>query len=225
MKGFTYEITVFISGRESTCDECRETLGTSAWITLDSDKRALCLSCADLDHLVFLPSGDAALTRRAGKYSTLSAVVVKWSKSRKRYERQGILVEEQALEKAEEECLNDADARALKRARATEKRAVIDEQFVAGFAGTIRKNYPRMPQGLEKVIANHACQKYSGRVGRTQAAKQFDDGAVFLAVKAHIRHAKTNYDELLARGYDRASARSTVDDKIQQILELWGSGK
>ncbi|MGV8095023.1 MAG: hypothetical protein AB2L24_24480 [Mangrovibacterium sp.] len=115
--------------------------------------------------VVFLPSGDAALTRRVGKYSTLSTVVVRWSKSRKRYERQGLLVEEQALEKAEEECLNDADARALKRERAAEKRAVIDKQFVADFANKIRRNYPQMPRGLEKAIANHACQKYSGRVG------------------------------------------------------------
>jgi hypothetical protein len=27
--------------------------------------RPLCLSCADLDHLIYLPRGDAALTRRA----------------------------------------------------------------------------------------------------------------------------------------------------------------
>lgn len=220
-----YEITVFISSRESTCDECKETLGTSAWITLDSNKKALCLSCADLDHLVFLPSGDAALTRRAGKYSILSAVVVRWSKSRKRYERQGLLVEEQALEKAEEECLNDAEARALKRERAAEQRAVIDKQFVAGFANEIQRNYPKMPKGLEKVIANHACQKYSGRVGRTKAAKEFDDDAVFLAVNAHIRHTKTNYDELIAGGYDRKFARSMVNDEIQQILKLWESEK
>lgn len=64
-------------------------------------KGALCLACGDLDHLVFLSAGDAALTRRARKYSILSAVVLKWSRARKRYERQGLLVEECALEKAE----------------------------------------------------------------------------------------------------------------------------
>ena len=63
----------------------------------------LCLPCAGLDHLVFLASGNAALTRRAGKYSTLRAVVVRYSRARKRYERQGILVEEPALVRAEEE--------------------------------------------------------------------------------------------------------------------------
>src|SRR5437667_4481466 len=51
------EIKVFISHRESVCDECHEELGKKAWITLVRDKGALCLACADLDHLVFLPSG------------------------------------------------------------------------------------------------------------------------------------------------------------------------
>ena len=54
------ELKVFITNRDSTCDECGEHLGYGAWITLVEEKGALCLSCADLDHLIFLPSGDAA---------------------------------------------------------------------------------------------------------------------------------------------------------------------
>ena len=84
-----YELKVFISGRESKCDECGENLGRGAWIVLQGDdKGAACLSCADLDPLVFLASGDAALTRRSRKYSKLAAIVLKWSRARKRYERQ-----------------------------------------------------------------------------------------------------------------------------------------
>ena len=56
------------------------------------------MACADLDRLVFLPSGDAALTRRARKHSTLSPVVLRFSRARKRHERQGLLVEEDALD-------------------------------------------------------------------------------------------------------------------------------
>jgi hypothetical protein len=58
------DLKVFITTRASTCDECGEDLGRSAWITLTRDKGALCLACADLDHLAYLPAGDAALTRR-----------------------------------------------------------------------------------------------------------------------------------------------------------------
>src|SRR5258707_15018998 len=86
------DLKVFISGRESTCDECSEMLGRGAWICLLGERGALCLSCADLDHLVFLPAGDTALTRRARKHSMLSAVVLKWSHARQRYERQGLPV-------------------------------------------------------------------------------------------------------------------------------------
>jgi hypothetical protein len=61
------------------------------------------MTCAELDHLVFLPAGDAALTRRAKRGSELSAVVVRFSRSRRRYERQGVLVEPDALERAQSE--------------------------------------------------------------------------------------------------------------------------
>ena len=67
--------------------------------------------------LVFLPVGDAALTRRARKHSTLSAVVLEWSRARERHERQGLLVEACALEKAEEECLADGEVRARRQER------------------------------------------------------------------------------------------------------------
>jgi hypothetical protein len=53
--------------------------------------------------------GDAALTRRAGKHSKLSAVVLKWSRARKRYERQGLLVEETVLQRAEDEIADKVD--------------------------------------------------------------------------------------------------------------------
>jgi hypothetical protein len=62
-----------------------------------------CLRCVGLDDLEFLPAGDALLTRRAKAKSARSAVVVRFSRSRKRYERQGALVEPQALADAQRE--------------------------------------------------------------------------------------------------------------------------
>lgn len=141
------EIKVFISHRDSKCDECGEELGRQAWITLEENKGALCLACADLDELVFLPTGDAAFTRRSKKYSTLSAVVLKFSRARGRYERQGLLVEEDALAQAEAECLADSDVRQRHNQRASERRAELDEEFVREFAKNIRAMFPRCPQG------------------------------------------------------------------------------
>ena len=58
-----------------TCTSCSDT----GDFLVKTKEGALCLDCADLGHLEFLPSGDAALTRRATKASRLSAVVVRWS--------------------------------------------------------------------------------------------------------------------------------------------------
>lgn len=215
------ELKVFISNRESICGECGENLGSHAWITLAGEKGALCLACADLDHLLFLASGDPALTRRARKYSTLAAVVLQWSRARKRYERQGLLVEAAALEKAEEECLSDSDARARRREREATRREEEDRHYVEQFATQVRTLFPTSPSGREQTIAEHACLKYSGRVGRSAAAKALDAETVRLAVVAHIRHRETNYDELLAKGVDRASARSAVTGTVQQVLQQW----
>ena len=215
------DIKVFISNRDSICDECGEELGRRAWITLERDKGALCLTCADLDHLIFLPSGDAALTRRSRKHSTLVAVVLKWARARKRYERQGLLVEGQALEQAEQECLSDSQIRARRREREAERRAELDEQYVKRFAERVRECFPGCPHGREKKIAEHACLKYSGRIGRSAAAKSLDEEAVRLAVIAHIRHAETNYDELLAMDYERRKARDQVNAEVGDILTKW----
>ena len=101
MTTISTDITIFIARRDVTCGECGEALGRHAWISLDRDRGALCLACADLDHLVFLAVGNTTLTRRATKHSTLSAVVLEWSHARERYERQGLLVEEAGLAQAE----------------------------------------------------------------------------------------------------------------------------
>jgi len=214
-------IKVFISNRDSTCDECKERLGRQAWITLEEEKGALCLACADLDHLDFLPSGDAALTRRAKKHSALSAVVLKFSRARKRYERQGLLVEENALSQAESECLADQEIRARRAEREREKRADLDREYVQAFGVRVREVFPSCPRGREQEIAEHACRKYSGRVGRSAAAKSFDEQAVRLAVIAHIRHRETNYDELLGRGWSRGEARARVKEQVEQICLRW----
>jgi len=221
MMAKTSDLKVFMTRREGVCGECERELHRSSWITLEEEKGALCLSCADLDHLIFLPTGDAAMTRRARKHSTLVAVVLQWSRTRKRYERQGLLVEEAAYEQAEEECLADADVRARRQERAAQRRVELDQAYVAQFADAIRAQFPACPQGRETAIAEHACLKYSGRVGRSAAAKELDDNAVRLAVMAHIRHAETDYDNLLAHGVDRQGARFQVTDDVDRVLARW----
>jgi hypothetical protein len=154
----------------------------------------------------------------------LSAVVLKFSKARGRYERQGLLVEEQALDQAEAECLADAEARARRADRQRERQAELDQNYVEEFAKRVRKLFPLCPAEREVQIARHACRKYSGRIGRSAAAKSFDEAAVLLAVAAHIRHRETNYDELLAAESDRREARARVRYEVDEILRSWQRG-
>jgi len=77
--------------------------------------------------------------------------------------------------------------------------------------------------GREKVIAEHACRKYSGRVARSAAAKELDKEAVRFAVAAHVRHQETNYDELLLTGFERGQARAQVHAQVSHVLDEWQS--
>lgn len=204
--------------KDFTCAECGTVAGN---LLIMDDKGPLCMACADMDHLVFLPSGNAALTRRAKRASRLSAVVVRWSGPRRRYERQGILVEEAALARAEGECLADADARARRRERDAERRAEEDMEFTAKFAAEITRLYPGCPRDRANAIAAHAAVRGSGRVGRSAAARTLDSRAITLAVVASIRHEDTGYDSLLMSGVHREEARDRIRSAIDRVLAAW----
>jgi hypothetical protein len=200
-----------------TCTECG---GTGGLLFMEGPG-PLCLACADLDHLVYLPAGDAAVTRRAKKASGLSAVVVRFSRARKRYERQGVLVEEAALEQAELSCLADEEARRRRRERDEQRRSQIDKQFEGEFAAKIRELFPGSPPDRAEAIAARAAERSSGRVGRTAAGRAFERDAITLAVVASIRHEDTAYDDLLMSGLARAEARGRIRAKVEEILDGW----
>jgi hypothetical protein len=218
--GAAPELIVLSILRASQCSKCKTELESGSFLTLEKGQ-PLCVDCADLDHLVFLPRGDTALTRRARKHSSLSVVVVKFSRARQRYERQGVLVEEAALDKAQEECLSDEDVRARRRAREAERRQEGDQELVQGMVDKIRAFFPGCPPEEALAIARHTAVRGSGRVGRSAAGRALDEGALRLAVTASIRHKHTDYDKLLMRGWERSEARWAVRDKIHAVLSSW----
>jgi hypothetical protein len=209
--------------KESNCSECKAEMFKGNFLFMEKGQ-PLCLACADLDHLVFLPSGDATLSRRARKHSPLSAVVVRFSRARKRYERQGVLITEAALAQAEAECVADAPERAVLRAKAAERRQEEDAQFVPELVKAILGSFPKCPAAEAEEIARHTALRGSGRVGRSAAGRALDAAAVTLAVVAHIRHTHTIYDELLMKGVERASARASVREQIDRLLQQWRCG-
>lgn len=81
---------------EWACHRCG---GTGDLLTMEAPGPA-CLRCVGLNDLAFLPAGDALLTRRAKARSTRYAVVVRFSRTRGRYERRGLLLEPGAVASA-----------------------------------------------------------------------------------------------------------------------------
>ncbi|WNZ12434.1 DUF2293 domain-containing protein [Streptomyces sp. 11x1] len=204
--------------RKKHCAECRS--GPVALLVLD-EGAPRCLDCADLGHLVFLPRGDTALTRRAREESALSAVVVRFNRRRSRYERQGVLVEEAGLARAEERCLADAEARRRRRVRDARRRAAEDVRFTDAFAAEVLRLFPDCPSERAREIASHASLRGSGRVGRSAAGRALTEFAVTSAVIASVRHVDTPYDHLLMSGVPRYEARRRITATVEATLRGW----
>jgi hypothetical protein len=214
------KLTVFQVVRDSKCSECGTEIEQDDLLTMEGTQ-ALCMACAGLSDLEFLEAGDTALTRRATKYSPRTAVVVRFSRARKRYERQGILVEPQAIARAESECADDAEIRAVQREKAAVSRVAEDKVLTAEMTEAIRQLFPRVPANDAREIAAHTAVRGSGRVGRTAAGRKLDENALKMAVIAAVRHRYTDYDALLARGVERSEARERIAGKIEEMLERW----
>lgn len=175
----------------------------------------MCLRCEDLDRLVFLPSADGALTRRARKASSHAVVVDWWNTQRpQRFgpdcrERLGVLVELRALEQAARQCLDDPAALAERRARderGNAKGATRWEEV----AIAIQRRFPGCPR--IEVIGYYAALWPSARA------------AIDLVVADSARHVDTDYDELLAAGVDRAEAVTRVAGRVAALIEDWRAG-
>jgi hypothetical protein len=80
----------------------------------------------------------------------------------------------------------------------------------------LRRLAPRMPTHEFEATIDHALiSKGLGQAGAETAA--------WLSLVAYVRHALTEYDDLLAQGYDQESARFFVAAEIDAILKGWGT--
>lgn len=177
-----------------------ETCGRASGLLLARVYRghgSLCLRCTDLDHLVFLPSADGALTRRARAASEHTVAVDWWNTRRQRRfgydrrERLGILVEPRALETAARQCLDDPAALADRRVR-EQRRIPKGGTPWEDVADAIRSRFPGCPR--PDVIAYYA-------------ALQSAD-AIESAVAESVRHVDADGDER----------------RVDGILDAWRSG-
>ena len=79
----------------------------------------------------------------------------------------------------------------------------------------LRHLAPNIPNHEFGVVLDHALDR-AGLQGATPQT------AAWLSLVAYVRHAQTDYDDLLAQGYDRDSARFFVAAEMTQVLSSWG---
>jgi hypothetical protein len=219
----TFTQNIFLTKKEKLkCQSCGKAIVRGQAFVAESEKhKGTCFQCSPFVNLAFLKPGNAAMTRRSKKHSKLCGVVYAWNTRRKRFERRGQYVEGAAIITAELECKADAAERLEKNKKAAIVRAEQDRIYISEFSQAIRAYYPNCPPGREIKIAEHACEKHSGRVGRTAQAKDFDKKMIDLAVEAHIRHAETNYDNQFGSGIRKREIRSNVKGKVSSIMMQW----
>jgi hypothetical protein len=125
------------------------------------------------------------------------------------------------LERAEQQCLADEEARMRRRDRDRERRGAQDVELAASMANEIERLFPRCPAGRAEAIARHTSLRGSGRVGRSAAGRTLDEEAITLAVVASVRHEDTEYDSLLMSGVSREDARDQIRLAVDRILTAW----
>lgn len=106
VEGDRKDPAVFVLSKDAKCDACEKPIRKGYFIKSDHSsgtRTGSCMDCAGLGPTVFLRSGDAKATRLASKYSNGRHAVVKWSRSRKRFERLGFLLDKEAVRRAFEE--------------------------------------------------------------------------------------------------------------------------
>ncbi len=223
----TINQSIYINKKEKlTCPKCRKHIPKEDFVVFETeDAKGICFACSPFATYLFLPPGEVAMTRRSKKHSTHCGVVFERNERRRRFERRGQYVEASALNKARTECNADKEKRAISNQKASIVREKQDKIYLTEFAKVIRSYYPGCPKGRETTIAQHACEKHSGRVGRSAHAKEFDKKTVDLAVEAHIRHAETNYDLQFNKGKKKKEIRLDVKFDILKIMNKWKQAK
>jgi hypothetical protein len=79
----------------------------------------------------------------------------------------------------------------------------------------LRRLVPSIPAYEFGAIVDHALDSRSLRTASPE-------NAAWLSLVAYVRHTLTDYDDLLAQGYDQDSARFFVAEAMQAVLADWG---
>jgi hypothetical protein len=79
----------------------------------------------------------------------------------------------------------------------------------------LRRLAPRVPAFEAGAIIDHAMTSRG-------LANASAETAAWLSLVAFVRHAMTDYDDLVAEGYEQSAARFFVVGEMTRVLEGWG---
>ena len=79
----------------------------------------------------------------------------------------------------------------------------------------LKRLAPKIPPHESGAVVDHALDSKGLRAASPESA-------AWLSLVAYARHVFTEYDALLAQGYDRDSARHFVMDDMEAALQAWG---
>ncbi|KDB27898.1 hypothetical protein H109_00328 [Trichophyton interdigitale MR816] len=162
---------------------------------------------------VFVPKGNVYITRkcRSQTHDLGSPVFTVYCSTT--YKQTGLYVPasvQAAVELESKETSED-------RKRAVAQKDARDRQKAREL---LLKEFPNMPRTDLTAVLNHAFLKGSRRVGRSGKVASEKD-KVRLAVEAHIRHAHTEYDDMIRRGLTRERARENIWDEVVILRDSW----
>ena len=79
----------------------------------------------------------------------------------------------------------------------------------------MRRLAPRIPPHEFGAVVDHALDSRGLKASAPESA-------AWLSLVAYVRHAFTDYDDLLAQGYDQDSTRYFVVGEMNEVLAEWG---
>lgn len=168
---------------------------------------------------VEVPSGDPFLTRTIKSIAETVYVRMQKNKRGGYSSAVGLFAPPDVVLAARTKAEQTAPERDERRQKGAVYRATKERKVQAGLTKILLERFPGMPEDEAPAIVARAFEVGSGRVGRT--SKLSGDDKLAMAVKAHIRHTHTRYDQLLQFGWDRDDAREAVWARVSEVYERW----
>ncbi|KXA93499.1 hypothetical protein AKJ64_00400 [candidate division MSBL1 archaeon SCGC-AAA259E17] len=170
----------------------------------------------------FLPSGDGALTRKVRRGPHCILMKKKHGHSKP----VGTIAPSDNIEQAREELGGEEGAKRREKSkkRGQKKR---EKRITKNLKKKIRQQFPSIPKKKLEEVTSKARRK--GSVGSADwvyfSSEEEEEESLRqtarLAVKAHIRHKHTDYDQILLQGVPKGRARFIVSGQIEEVLEKW----